>query len=277
MKEKLSFYTPPMPAIDSYRGTVEAAVLHGLKTVECLNIYEFATPDVEAAKELRAYADACGIRFSCFSVFCNLVGETAAETIEMVKGYADVAAALGSPYLHHTIVPEYADPQKVTPFAEEYFAQGIRAVREIYDYAAARGVRTIYEDQGFLFNGVRNFGRFLNEVERDVGVVADFGNITQSGESIPDFLKAYAPRVCHVHVKDVRIAEEDLGGGLSTLDGKYMHEVPLGQGDVPFAQAVALLRESGYDGYYALETAASESTDEAVKQLVDCAVELLGV
>lgn len=277
MNEFLTFYTPPMPAMKSYRATIDAAAEHGLATVEGLNSFEFATPDPAVAREMREYADSRGVSFACFSVFCNLVGEHADEEIAKVKAYADVAAILGAPYLHHTIVCEYSNPENVLPYSEEYFAQGIRAVREIYDYAAERGVKTIYEDQGYLFNGVRNFGRFLNEVERDVGVVADFGNITMAGENIVDFLKAFAPRVCHVHLKDVHMtADNPDGSGLKTLDDRYMHEVPLGTGDVPFGEAARLLREAGYHGYYALETFAADNTFAAVADMLNCASALIG-
>ena len=277
MNIKLSFYTPPYPGRCSYRETIDAAAEHGLTAVEGLNSFEFETPDLAVARELRAYADSRGVRFCCFSVYCRLVGEGTAETVEKVKRYADVAAILGAPYLHHTIACEYADPSAVLPYNETYFEQGILAVREIYDYAKERGVRTIYEDQGFLFNGVRNFGRFLDQVERDVGVVADFGNIAQAGEDIVDFLKAFASRVCHVHIKDVRLtADNPDGHGLPTLDNRYMHEVPLGTGEVPFAEGMALLRQVGYDGYIALETFASADTAEAVDELVQCANALMG-
>lgn len=277
MNEFLSFYTPPMPAMRSYRETIDIAVEHGVTAVEGLNSFEFETPDPAVARELRAYADSRGVKFSCFSVFCCLVGENTEEEIAKVKAYADVAAILGAPYLHHTIACEYSDPNKILPYSEEYFAQGIRAVREIYDYAAERGVKTIYEDQGYLFNGVKNFGRFLNEVDREVGVVADFGNITMAGEDIVSFLKVFAPRVCHVHIKDVRMTTDNPdGSGLKTLDDRYMHEVPLGTGDVPVAEGVKLLREAGYNGYYALETTATDNTPEAVSALLNCASALIG-
>lgn len=277
MNEYLGFFTPPMPGLDSFRKTIDIAAEQGVTSLEILNCFEFETPDVAVAREMRAYADSRGVKFVCCSVCCCLVGENADEAIAMVKGYADVAAILGAPYLHHTLVCECNDPDAVLPYSEQYFAQCIRAVREIYDYAAERGVRAIYENQGYLFNGVENFRRFLAEVGRDVGVVADFGNIAMAGDNILDFIKEFAPRVCHAHLKDVCVTDDNpTGRWQKTLDGRYMHEVPLGTGDVPFGEGVTLLREAGYNGYYTLETVAADATAQAVTDLLDCASALMG-
>ena len=276
MKSKIAFYTPPLPGMQSYRETIDAAAEYGLTAVEGLNAFEFATPDLDVAREMRAYADSKNIKFSCFSVFCTLVGEDADEVIETVKAYADVAAILGSPYLHHTIVCEYLNPDAILPHKEEYFQKGIRAVREIYDYAKERGVKTIYEDQGYLFNGVENFGRFLKEVDRDVGVVADFGNIAQAGEDIIPFLKAFMPHICHVHIKDVLMKPENEGPALKTLDDRYMYEVKLGTGEVPMSEAVALLDNAGYRGCYALETRGETDDASEITEMLRYTTALLG-
>lgn len=258
MRSNIGLYTPPLPKTESYRETVDIAAQLGVSSVECLSCYEFETPDPEIARSLREYADSKNVTFSCLSVHCNLVGENAAAAVARVKAYADVAAVLDSPYLHHTIVCEDRDPAGVLACREEYFEQGIRAVREIYDHAAAKGIRTVYENQGYLFNGVENFGRFLDEVGRDVGVIADFGNSVQMGETIVDFVKAFAPHICHAHLKDVLLTDDNpTGAGLKTLDGRYKHEVRLGTGEVPFREAVAILREAGYRGYYTLEARAA--------------------
>ena len=278
MNQKIAFYTPPLPSIKSYRGTVDAAAEYGVTAVEALNIYEFSTPDLQTAEDMRAYADSKNVQFPCFSVFCNLVGDGAEQAIEKVKAYVDVAAVLGAPYVHHTIVCETESPEKILPFKKEYFDQGIRAVRAIYDYAVRRGVKTIFEDQGYLFNGVENFSRFLQKVDRDIGVVADFGNITQAGENIVGFLKAFAPQVCHVHIKDVVVKDGDgNSGGLRTLDKRFMHEVPLGEGEVPMKEAVALLRAAGYDGFYSLESCGQTDDASEIVKMLRFATDLLGV
>ena len=43
------------------------------------------------------------------------------------------------------------------------------------------------------------------------------------------------------------------GYGYITASGQFMTEVLFGEGIVPIAEAIAVLKEHGYDGSYALE------------------------
>lgn len=273
MFKKICFYTMPFPRIQSYRQLIDLAAEYEMEAVEGFCQYEFVEPDIEKAKELRAYADSKGIKFSCFSLFCNLVGEDRREQIERLKKYVEVCAVLGSPYIHHTIANEIEEPNNVLPHADEYYKRGIEAVREIYDHAEKFGVRAVYEDQGYLFNGVENFGRFLCDVDRNVGVVADFGNIYHVEEEIDDFIKNFKDRICHVHVKDVKLSDKQLGGGLHTSKLNFMYESILGEGCVRFKEAMKLLHDMGYDGYYSLEYGAPEDDspliDKTLKKIAE--------
>ncbi len=270
---KVCIYTRPFPGVTSYRKMIDIAVSYGIDAIEGFCQFEFADPDVEAAKEIKKYADEMGVKFPCFSVFINLVGDDSAEMIERIKGYAEVAAALGSPYLHHTIACNYSEPEKVISFKDELFIKGIEAVREVYDYAEKLGVKTIFEEQGYLFNGVETFGKFLAEVNRDVGVVADFGNIYQSYDDIEDFIKAFSDKVMHAHVKDITLADNDENGGLATVTGKYMLKAEIGKGMVDIKGAINLLKDAGYNGYYGIEYGAPEDgspkMDEAIKYVCE--------
>ncbi len=252
METKFCYYTTPYPRVKSYRDMIDAAVADGLHAVEGFCQFEFATPDRDAARALKKYADERGVRFPCFSLFIDLIGDDAAEKMAYLKGYAEVAAILECPYLHHTVIPHHIDPAPILARYDELFDKGVKAVREIYDYAAPFGVRTVYEDQGYIFNGVKGFTAMIDAVGRDVGAVADFGNIAQADQTIADFIPAFADRIVHVHLKDV-VNNDVAEGGMKTLGGRYMHNTAVGEGGVPFAQAFALLKKIGYDGYYGLE------------------------
>ena len=199
---KFCLYMPPLSTLSTYKEMVDYAAAHNISNLEILNILDLSTPDLQVAKELKAYADSKGISFPCVSVGMNLVEDDRREAIETLKKYADIAKLLGSPYLHHTIALNFSDPAYIAENFETFYQRGLEAVREVFDYAATLGIRTIYEDQGFLFNGRKNFGRFLAEVDRNVGVVADFGNIQFADEDVEDFIPAFADRIVHVHAKD---------------------------------------------------------------------------
>lgn len=261
--KKLCFYTPPFPHIKSYYDMIDTSVQYGFDALEGFSCLDFAAPDADTAKRIKEYADSKNIKFSCFSAFTRFAA--GAENIERLKRYADVASILGSPYLHHTIVGEFADSKKVVPFKKELFADGVQAVREVYDYAESLGVRTVFEEQGYIFNGIKGFGEFLDTVNRDVGVVADFGNIYESEDDLLDFLKAYADKAVHAHIKDVSLSDSRINGcGLETLDGKYMLEAEVGKGIVNFKEAIKILKDAGFNGYYALEYAAKDDNSPVI-------------
>ncbi len=261
---KICFFSVPYPRIKSYFDLIDCSVEHGLTQLEGFNRFELQDPDIEAAKRIKEYADEKGISFSCFSVFVNLIGDDASEMVERLKGFAEVCVILECPYLHHTIASNFSNPDEVLCKGEENFQKGITAVREIYDYSENLGVKTVYEEQGYIFNGVKGFGRFLKEVDRDVGVVADFGNIYQSGNTPEEFINAFGHLVKHVHIKDVLIKDNNTGQGLKTLDNKYMFEVPAFKGCVDIQGLIALLESKGYSGFYGLEFAADKESIEKI-------------
>lgn len=264
MNKKICFYAPPFPRIKSYFDMVDVSVEYGLEYVEGFNILDFQTPDLEAAKKIREYADSKGVGFSCFSVYINLVGDDRKEQLEKLKGYAQVAKILGSPFLHHTIASDCRNPDNVVPYKEVFFKRGIEAVREIFDYSQKLGVRTVYEEQGYLFNGTQGYRRFLSEVDRNVGVVADFANICQAGEKIEDFIEAFSDKIVHAHIKDVVLTNEQGTTGLKTLVGNYMHETPVGEGEINIKKGIELLKKYGYTGFYGVEYGAKENDKKII-------------
>lgn len=250
-------YMPPLTTIGSYREMVDYAAAHSIRYLETLNILDLSTPDLQVARDLKAYADSKGISFPCVSVGLSLVDDDREEAIETIKRYADIAKILGSPYLHHTIALNFSEPQKIADNFEVYYQRGIAAVREIFDYAATLGIRTIYEDQGFLFNGCKNFSRFLQEVGRNVGVVADFGNIQFVDEHVEAFISKFSDRIVHVHAKDYIVTDgtsrEIRSGEYTSKGGNYLQGCLIGEGSVHTEDAFKALQAIGYKGFVALE------------------------
>ena len=254
---KFCLYMPPVSTIHTYKEMVDYAAAHDIKNLEILNILDFSAPDPNLARELKAYADSKGISFPCVSIGLSLVDDDRREAIETVKKYADIAKILGSPYLHHTIALNFSDPQYIADHFELFYQRGLEAVREIFDYAATLGIRTIYEDQGFLFNGQENFARFLKDVDRNVGIVADFGNIQFVDEHVEGFITRFADRIVHVHVKDYIITDgtsrEKLPGEYASKGGNYLQGCLIGQGNVHTEAAFRALQEIRYHGIVSLE------------------------
>lgn len=255
--QKFCLYIPPLSSISSYLEMVDYAADHGIAYLETLNILELSTPDLDFARKLRCYADSKGISFPCVSVGLDLVGDDSREAIETVKRYTDIAKILGSPYLHHTIALNFSDPQLAAQNFQLFYDRGISAAREVFDYAASLGIRTIYEDQGLIFNGKETFGRFLKDVERDVGIVADFGNIQFVDEDVEGFISAFADRIVHVHAKDYLVTDSStrgiLPGEYTSRGGRYLGGCLIGRGSVHTEVAFQALQAIGYSGLVSLE------------------------
>lgn len=254
---KFCLYMPPLTSLRTYRQMVDYAAAHGIRQLETLNILDLSTPDMEVARDLKAYADEKGVSFPCVSVGLSLVDEGREEAIEALKRYADIAKILGSPYLHHTIALNFSDPQYIADNFELFYGRGIAAVREVFDYAATLGIRTIFEDQGFLFNGRKTFARFLQDVDRNVGVVADFGNIQFVDEDVEDFIPQFADRIVHVHAKDYLVtsgdSREKMADEYTSKGGNYLRGCLIGEGSVHTEAAFQALQAMGYQGAVALE------------------------
>ena len=264
MHPKITLYARPRSNMTSWLEMVDYCVEKGIQNLETLSVFELATPDVEFAKKLKAYADSKGIKIVCVSVGGELVGDDEENRVARMKGYADVAKILGSPYLHHTIVFNFWDPDAILADKENLFARGIRCAREVFDYAKSLGIQAICEEQGYIFNGIRGYGRFLEQIERSYGTVADFGNIRQAEEHIEDFIAAYGPYIRHAHLKDVTITaktERPIGQGeFLTKDKNSMASAVWGQGDVNMEDGILALQKAGYTGFFGIES--DPSTEE---------------
>lgn len=264
MHPKIALYARPRADIKSWFEMVDYCVEKGIKNLETLSVMELGTPDTEFAKKLRKYCDEKGVRVVCVSVGGELVGDEEEARINRMKGYADVAKILGSPYLHHTIVFNFWDPDLILANKEDLFARGIVCARQVFDYAKSLGIQAICEEQGYIFNGIAGYGRFLKQIERTYGTVADFGNIRQAEEHIEGFITEYAPHIRHAHLKDVTITAKTqrpiCQGEFLTVNKNYMANAVWGQGDVDMQAGILALQKAGYTGYYAIES--DPSTDE---------------
>lgn len=221
----------------------------------------FASPS-EAA-ELRALLNGQGISVSCYSV-CTDLYSTPDASRDFLCSQARIAAALGSPYLHHTIYPPFV-PTPNMPTYESALRVVLDPLCDVIRYAADLGVTVLYEPQGFVFNGhaLTSLVEQLHSVSgcEGVGVCFDFGNSAFVDCPPTELLPELLPHVRHVHVKDYKYLDEHLASGAPyrTASHRPMAEVPLGEGDVDCRRLLAVLRNYGYDGYYSTESIPTQS------------------
>lgn len=254
--------------------TARFAVARGMRGVEfyCDAVCDVsAIATVEAAKETRRVLDAYGLPMACVSTAYDAVLRP--DAVGTMQKYLEIAAALGSPYMHHTLLisPDKNDTpddvlRKVDVAADKAVAIA-HAAKEL-------GLTCIYEDQGKYVNGVTRFGRFFNNVKSraaNVGVCADLGNILYADEAPEDFLIAFRDDIKHVHVKDYLHKRGNDPGMYwkPTHSGNHLRNTMVGHGVVNFAACMDILKGIHYDGYFALELDHPEPFDEGIDQAVN--------
>jgi len=251
---------------------VDLACEFGFDAVEPFSSAELALPDLEEAARLRDYAQGKGKPISCFSAVACLVGSKAKDEVERLKKYADVCQVLGSPFLHHTLIPGLTSAGMAFSLPE-IRREAARNAREVFDYAEQKGVACVYEDQGYSINGIESFSAYLDELDRPAGIVADLGNILFVDERPERFVGRFANRIVHVHVKDYLhksvLGENPGAGWYHTRGGDYLRGTIIGHGVVGFEDVFRQLIAAGYKGYFSLEMDGLEEGYRATRLSLD--------
>ena len=142
----------------------------------------------------------------------------------------------------------------------------------IAKYAAALGIRCLYEDQGLYFNGVDGFGAFYKAVkaqEPSVGICGDIGNTLFVNEDPVAFFREFASEFCHVHLKDYVPCNADDEGANVTQDGSYVKESVIGEGIIDTLSCLDALKSCGYTGAIALENNHAEDFEQGVRTAME--------
>lgn len=169
----------------------------------------------------------------CLASSCDLNSE---DVLDSVKAYVDTASALGAPYIRLLADREPAPSDEVRP---RVIAANLR---EIAQYAAGKGVMPLIETNGF-YAKTKVLGLMFNEIKtKNIGILYDIHHPYRYFNEDPEYtINNIAPYIRHVHIKD------------SVMEnGKARYRL-LGEGDLPVARIVKLLKKAGYDGFYSLE------------------------
>ncbi|MBO5070255.1 MAG: sugar phosphate isomerase/epimerase [Roseburia sp.] len=231
-----------------------------------------AIPTVEAAGEAKKVLDQYGLPVACYSVGINLWNRTDSEQILMEQ--IDIAHALGSPYLHHTLLP-WLTLDENSPEPSGAIMHVVEIASRVADYAKTKGMCCIYEDQGYYVNGVGGYQFFYDEMKKrceNIGVCGDLGNILFVNEKPEAFLRAFANEIKHVHVKDYLWKCGAVSPGRYWMKAKgdsWLRDTMVGSGVIDFAACMQILKDAGYSGRFALENVHPEPYEEGVRQAME--------
>ena len=229
----------------------------GFDSVEFLSLSSCSSYKSNAASLLRAY----GIDASCYSAAANLFDDP--ENAEKaLLAHADIAAELGSPYLHHTLLPKLSISSG-DPSYSEVLPCVIDVAERVANYCESLGIVCLYEPQGMYFNG-KGLEDFFFEMQKrcsNVGICGDVGNSFFVDYSPSLIFKNLAPYIKHVHIKDYAFSKPEMQSPVdyTSRGGRRFFETEIGTGDVDLCYCLDRLKESGYSGAFSFETSGSDA------------------
>lgn len=235
---------------------------------EVRDIYDDVT-GLDTAKRAKEKLEEYGMTCSCFSKGFNMLSDD--DPVKALKKAVDVAHALGSPYLHHTM--QLALSYKDLPVYQDVEPSFVEVSREIAYYAGEKGMECIYEDQGYLINTPDRLDSLITKVGLpNVGVCLDVGNSLFYDIPAEEYAGKFANIIKHVHVKDYIRKSTYPGrahGWSRTITGDYLYHCPIGHGVVDFEKIMTVLLRNGYNGYYSLEGCGMSNVAEGVSLCLD--------
>lgn len=251
---------PELGAENTFRQTVSEMALAGFTGTEIGNKYP------QDAAELKWELDLRGMRVASrwFSSF--LLTRPFEEVAADFERNLDFLAAVGANRINVSEQSHSIQGQADTPVLggakyvmnDAEWAQFCQGLDRLGGIALRRGFKLCFHHHmGTVVQTAAETERMMASTSPDkVFLCYDTGHFTFAGEDPLAMLRAYAPRVGHVHLKDMRreVVDQVAPGGWSFLkavrEGAFT--VP-GDGCVAFDPVFELLAQSGYEGWLLVE------------------------
>ena len=247
---------------------IDLAKKMGFEGIEFAEINPGDSDKTEYAKELKAYADRAGVAISNYAIGADFINRDVDEEIGRLKDEVDIADILGVKTMRHdaTIGPEEERFSK-TGF-EKYLPVLAKGCKAVTEYAKTKGIKTSVENHGYYCQQSDRVEALIKAVNDDnFGWLVDIGNFLCADENPLDAVKVGVKHIVYAHVKDFYYADRSVekpDGYFDTRDGNHLCGSVLGDGIVPVAECVELIKKSGYDGWITLEYEGRETPLTAV-------------
>lgn len=246
----------------------------GFEGIEYIDLPKDVTGEARLAlaAELGALTKAAGIEMVAYTIGANLWQTDAAALraeIDHLKNEVDVAVAMGAPVMRHDLVWGLEKSGSGRSFLS-MMPQLAEAVREVADYAAAKGVKTCSENHGRIAQDSYRMEAFAATVNHDnYGLLVDIGNFLCADEDPAMAVSRVANYAVHAHAKDMLLLPhdtEDTKGLIWTRGGQWLRATAIGHGSVPVERCIRILKRAGYDGWLSVEYEGAEDCIEGIAE-----------
>jgi len=177
------------------------------------------------------------VAVTAYTGFVSPLGEERKSNVDELRRYVDLAAELDAPYVR-TFLGELPEGTKLDSSMYEQISACLNTAA---DYASSVGVKIAVEPHDDFVRSA-TLVPILTQVQHPaLRVIWDIGNAFAAGEDLREGFELLKNRMAYVQIKD--------GNG----HGNQWQLCPLGQGQVPLAQAFGLLLAHGYEGALSVE------------------------
>lgn len=188
---------------------------------------------------------------------------SARDEIRALTPHLDLLADMGSTVLVFAETSDSVQGRRDIPVSRRPHlpADGWRpfadALTEVAEHTRARGVRLAYHHHmGTVVETADEIDRLMELAGDAVGLLLDTGHCTYANADPVAVARRHAPRIVHVHCKDVRgaVLSEARRRDQSFLDAVVdgVFTVP-GDGSVDFGAVVRVLKDASYSGWLVVE------------------------
>ena len=239
-----------------------------------VNVKPTLAEQLAYAKLIRAEAEKYGVEIVAYTIGANLYqgsAEADVKEVERLKGQLDVAAALGAKIMRHDVCYRETCNGKLVSF-EAMLPTIAKNAREVTEYAKTLGIRTCSENHGFIAQDSDRVERLYNTVRHEnYGLLIDIGNFACVDEDSARAVSRLASYAIHAHAKDFHVypfgqVVDPSQKPFSTRGCRQLAGCAIGEGDIPVAQCVAILKRAGYDGFLTIEYEGAEDCIEGISR-----------
>ena len=234
-------------------------------------------------EEAAALCKEAGLPVAAYLVGADFLanrGTQVEEEIEKLEKAVDEAVILGAPMLRHDIT--HCDMgRKYGIGLEDVLPILSDACRRVTEYAAERGVKTMFENHGHFLQEAAMCERMINAVgHENFGYTLDMGNFLCADQDIAYSVGKMARYAFHVHAKDFHVKPgglDDPGEGWFLSRGNnFLRGAIIGHGDANVARSIGVLKRQRYDGWISIEFEGIEDNLKGIRIGKDKLLRYLG-